>query len=426
MSKIKTSLKTLSITGLASIAALSGSLSVHADDQPQTAVDSQAQIGATLNATGDSIQQLLDKMSAQKPHDTFQHADYLAKSAKNEVKIQAAFSGFKQVLATDILPKLESYMAGYDSIATSTNYSDAQKTALLSGIRTQLNALVPTLQAQYQGELLKLYKSAGLTLISANSDWVQNTVVYCGGGPAGELRYPNLDTASDPGNVPTDFQSSVFPTLADGCLSQSCISLSGVDQMLLLSLIKDEFEHNLSFKLSDGYEISLNSNYKDVQNCQSEVGWAATIDTAINYIGRADFYPAGVAQLPFDATPADVQAAASKPHSDLTAPGKSINLDQQARDGEFARLEAKLLEIDRTGEFQEDFSPVVDFCNNETHRNPCMSDAEQKKFMGIVDGEINAQGDLIRGPKNFDKNIKMIITSDSATPINGYSFKSMR
>src|ERR1700733_15367394 len=86
---------TLSILGLAAITA---SFQAFGDDQPQTAVDSQAQIGATLNATGDSIQQILDKMSAQKPHDSFQHADYLAKSARNQVKVQAALNNFKNVL----------------------------------------------------------------------------------------------------------------------------------------------------------------------------------------------------------------------------------------------------------------------------------------------------------------------------------------
>jgi hypothetical protein len=425
MSKIKTSLKTLSITGLASVAALSGSFSVHADDQPQTAVDSQAQIGATLNATGDSIQQLLDKMSAQKPHDSFQHADYLAKSAKVQAKIEAAFSNFKQVLANDILPKLESYMADYDSIATSTNYSDSQKAALLSGLHTQLNSLVPTLQNQYQGELLKLYTSAGLTVISANSDWVQNTVVSCNtDSKDASLVYPQENNSSLPFSNATAFKTSVFPALADGCLSQSCISLSAVDQMLLLSLIDGEFEHNLNFKLSDGTAISLNSNFKQNYNCETPNGWSSMVNTAIDYVGRADFYPAGVAQLPFDATPSDVQAAASKPRPDMTGPVNNANLEQQARDATIAQLTDRLLQIDRTGEFQEDWRVVANFCNNETHRNPCMSEAEQKKFMDTIHAETDAQGAQIKFPKNFDKNIKMIITSDSAFSVNDYRFKN--
>jgi hypothetical protein len=408
---------------LIALSAISASVLAQADDQPQTAADSQAQIGATLSATGDSIQQLLDKMSAQKPHDDFQHADYLAKSAANQAKVQAAFNNFKQVLATSILPKLESYMADYNSIATSTNYSDTQKTVLLSGIHTQLSNLVPALQNQYQQELLKLYSSAGVTLISSASDWVSNTYASCGETKDHQILFPdqtNEDTFLF--DRTADFQSLVFPALADGCLSQSCISLSAVDQMLLYSLIKDEFERTLNFKFADGTAITLSANTENVQSCNDSNfnGWSALVDTAVDYIGRADFYPASVAQLPFDATTADVQAAARNPKKNTAAPTQSSSQPQAAqatREQTLKDLEAAIAQSNtQRGSygFSNSLDLIIKFCNQETERKECLSGSEQSDLMKSIDAERNSDGTQLIGVAKFEKSVKFVVSKESS------------
>jgi hypothetical protein len=402
---------TLSLLGLAAVTA---SLSAVGDDQPQTAVDSQAQIGATLNATGDSIQQILDKMSAQKPHDTFQHADYLAKSARNQAKVQAALNNFKNVLATDILPKLESYMADYDSIATSTSYSDAQKNSLLIGLKNQINGLIPALQAQYQAELLKLYSSAGMNLIVSSKSLFLSWTVSCYSDHAYQAHFRD-DSNSDR----TVFAEDIFPALADGCLSQSCVSLSAVDQMLLYSLIEDDFEHTLSFKLADGTRIELYSNgIAGAQGCAPpQQGWKDLTQEGIDLIGRADFYPVSVSQLPFDATSADIKNL-SDPSKKIKVPSAD-EVNRQARTTSLQAIADSIGRIVRGNLFDGARTDLIDYCNSEAPRDQCMSNSEADEFIkAVLSGRKSSDY-----PKNYEKDFRYILSQKSSQKYYGTDSK---
>jgi len=388
---------------LTGLVALSGSLSALADDQPQTAVDSQAQIGATLNATGDSIQQILDKMSAQKPHDSFQHADYLAKSARNQAKVQAALNNFKNVLATDILPKLESYMADYNSIATSTSYSDAQKNSLLLGLKNQINGLVPGLQTQYQTELLKLYSSAGMTLIASSKSLFLTWTVACNQDGSCQANY--RDDSNSPQTV---FADDIFPALADGCLSQSCISLSAVDQMLLYSLIQDDFERTLSFKLADGTGINLRSNEVDNQGYIQATAWSTLTQEAIQLIGRADLYPSTVSQLPFDATSADLKNL-SDPSKKIKVPTADV-VNKQARAASLQAIAEKIGKTVSGNWFNDAETDLINYCNSEAPRDQCMSNSEADDFIkAVLSGRKSSDY-----PKNYEKDFRYILSQKSS------------
>jgi hypothetical protein len=403
---------TLSILGLAAITA-SFHQTFHqafADDQPQTAVDSQAQVGATLNATADSIQQILDKMSAQKPHDSFQHADYLAKSARNQGNVQSALNNFKNVLATDILPKLESYMADYNSIATSTSYSDAQKSSLLLGLKNQINGLVPGLQAQYQMELLKLYSAAGMNLIASTKSLFLTWTVACLQDGNSQVQY--RDDSNSPQTV---FADDIFPALADDCLSQSCISLSAVDQMLLYSLIQDDFERTLTYKLADGTEIDLRSNQvpDGTSGCTDQAhAWSALTQEAIKLIGRAELYPASVAQLPFDATAGDLK--------NLSDPSKKIKVPSADTVNKEARATSLQAIADKVGGeangnyFEDAENALIAFCNAEAYRYQCMNSSEADDFIKAI---FTRKGSDY--PKYYEKNFRYILSQKSSQKYYG-------
>jgi len=280
--------------------------SVFADQTPS---DAQSQIGAQLGITHDSITQLLDKMDQQsQTNDGMAHADYKKKVVQENAKIKTALSVFESYLRDSLFPELRSDLVNYNSIYSSNQYSEAQKTILLSNMSQQLNSLFSDASGRYNDAVFKVLSTLGpdpKEFITQAGDCATHSH-GCSGNHVGEVS----DRISLKNYGKDFYESNILPSLEDQCFSRSCISLTAADEIVFLSLASDSIGAPITFQTLDGHEFIVQgaSLYPDVL-ASGKSQQDPMLTTLMFVMGGTAFLPTKVQQLPFDINEAELSKA---------------------------------------------------------------------------------------------------------------------
>jgi hypothetical protein len=287
--------------------------SVFADQAP---TDVQAQIGAQLGITHDSITQLLNKMDQQnQTNDGMAHADYKKKAVQERAKVQAALSSFESYLRDSLFPELRSDLVGYNSVYSSTQYSDAQKTMLLGNMEKQLDALFADASIRYSDAVFNVMAALGPSYkdyIIAVSEGAENCAKSSWNTtPCGKAYNNYLLNEGLLKNEGKDFyEHSVLPSLTDQCSSRSCVSMTATDEIVLVTLAESSFGPSIAFKTLDGktFDINFYAFSKPVME-KISITMETVLSNYITEISRTDALPSQIQALPFDINDAQLGGA---------------------------------------------------------------------------------------------------------------------
>jgi hypothetical protein len=310
---------------------LSGSIAMMAAGAAfadQTPTDAQAQIGAQLGITHDSITQLLSKMDQQsQTSDGMAHADYKIKAIQEHAKVQAALDQFESYLRDNLFPEVRSDLVTYNSIYTSNEYSDAQKQSLLANMEKQLNSLFSNASDRYTAAVYKVLAAMGPDFQSFAASLQER---------AEQSGYIKTRLDEDFNSFASTFYAnSVLPTLQDGCYSRSCISLSSADQIILFTVASDSFGKPITFKTLDGKAFFLtpftNISDRDVSQADynsTSVGTFLSVVSSyyVETLSSTDQFPQYIQDMPFDIA-ADQIAAAQQAEQQAAAAAQRAILD---------------------------------------------------------------------------------------------------
>jgi hypothetical protein len=283
-----------------------GALAAHADD-PKPIKDSADQIQAQIGATSDSIKQSLDQIQNQSApmQKLYQLADYRRKAPATQERIRKAFDAFNVFLQTEILSKIKERMDKYNAIVETDVYSDSQKPALLANLKN--DKFMRELSAKYQDALVQLYAADGIDMIRMYRD---NSSVR-----PESLLEPRL------------YMSRVFPVIAQGCVTTTCLALSYTEQDTLANhvaygifekdkknprdshKIAEPFDRTLQFQLKDGAVLNLLGTGAQPTN---------VLGTALEVVRNTNLYPPYAANLPEDVSDSQVDEQLVKVRAELT------------------------------------------------------------------------------------------------------------
>jgi hypothetical protein len=400
---------------------LSGSvalMTVGAALADQTPTDAQAQIGAQLGITHDSITQLLSKMDQQsQTNDGMAHADYKIKAVQEHAKVQAALNEFESYLRDNLFPEVRSDLVTYNAIYTSDAYSDAEKKTLLANMEKQLDALFSNASDRYTAAVYKVLSAMGPDFKSFLAQFSSH---------ATDSGYTQTILDRTYGDFsPKFYQDSVLPVLADECYSRSCISLSSADLIILFTVASDSFGKAIAFQTLDGKTFNLNP-YTDVSNNSVTDGnmfQTNTVGTFLpmvsNYyvqtLSRTDLYTSYIQGLPFDIS-ADQIGAAQLAQQQAAAAAQKALLDgllsqrEQAIDGIIKNLGGSdVMELD---ELKFNVTKICSIGQGTQFACQqglgCPTSDDFQKMLAAV----NQNNGL---SKNYKKEIRPVLTDDAKT-----------
>lgn len=123
----------------------------------QSASETSREINAQTTITRGHIDNVLERISRQRPNSAFRASDFWPQSKDYKVKVEAALVKFEDTLEKEILAKAAYWMDQYNSIYNSSDYSREQKAVLLKQREEFIKNQFATLSQDYQKALMEVY-----------------------------------------------------------------------------------------------------------------------------------------------------------------------------------------------------------------------------------------------------------------------------
>jgi hypothetical protein len=133
------------------------SASAHA----QVTTPTEDAIAAQINTTKDLTDRLLRKLDQPETTTPVNIVDYRNFKKKFQAKIEIALTQYEGELKNDVFKRVSVYLDRYNAIATSKEYSEDQKQAILGQQRELIQNHLGEVSAIYQADLQKLYDLEG-------------------------------------------------------------------------------------------------------------------------------------------------------------------------------------------------------------------------------------------------------------------------
>ena len=123
----------------------------------QSADETSREISAQTTITRGHIDNVLQRISRQRPDSAFRANDFWPQSKDYKAKVEAALTQFEDKLEKDILAKAAYWMDQYNSVYVSLDYSREQKAVLLKQREEFLRNQFVLLSQDYQKALAEVY-----------------------------------------------------------------------------------------------------------------------------------------------------------------------------------------------------------------------------------------------------------------------------
>ena len=145
---MKTMLKNTVVLGCLALSSLA---------QAENTVQTTNEINAQTTITRGAIDNVLERMSQQRPNSAFRATDYWAQNKDFQSKLDKALKTFEDTLVKDIFPKAAFWMDQYNSIYNSTEFTSEQKRILIEQRSLNIKNQFVALSSSYQKAIKALY-----------------------------------------------------------------------------------------------------------------------------------------------------------------------------------------------------------------------------------------------------------------------------
>ena len=123
----------------------------------QSTSQTSAEINSQSTLTRAAIDNVIQRMSEQRPSSAFRASDYYAQTVDFKNALNAVLVKFEDTLTKDIFPKAAFWMDQYNAVYTSSDFSPEQKKMLLAERLKSLTNQFKVLSADYAKALKGVY-----------------------------------------------------------------------------------------------------------------------------------------------------------------------------------------------------------------------------------------------------------------------------